>query len=78
MHRDMQLILKILRYVQSAETPGMTLDVQYLPGHSPEQIKYHVQLCRDAGFLQLEGDEWIRRLTWAGHEFLEKHRDDVN
>lgn len=53
-----------------------------IPGHSEQEISYHVHLLAEAGFLEaidlgdFAGDHWQpQRLTYSGHELLDTVRD---
>jgi hypothetical protein len=51
-----------------------------LEGHSPDEIEYHLQLLMEQGFVEqplsgaMEGI-MFKRLTWAGHDYLDAVRD---
>ena len=83
MKRDMDLIRAILLNVEQQGPPEGWCDVQ-LPGHSEEEISYHVMLLRDAGLVEAvklstqDGVCWRpKRLTYEGHEFLDAARNDT-
>ena len=53
-----------------------------VPGHSEEEIAYHVEILDEAGFIEaqdlttMSGYDWRpQRLTYDGHEFLDTIRD---
>ena len=82
MKRDMDLVRKILLELEDTpyELGGFDLELE---GHSPDQISYHVMLLNEAGLIEandlstLGGPKWRpKRLTWAGHEFIEASRDE--
>ena len=78
MKRDMQLILKILRYVEE-QWSGRAIKVA-IEGYTPAQMDYHIRLCAEAKLLRCtyESDTetyWVERLTWAGHDFLDQNRE---
>jgi hypothetical protein len=86
MKRDMDLIRKILFNLGDSEFYS---DMGYprIDGYNIDQIKHHVFIMRDAGLLRFtegktvdgfldETEDLELRLTWEGHEFLEKVRDD--
>lgn len=75
MHRDMSLILAILRYTEEKGTPGKPLSQPRFVENNPAQVLYHMQLCAEAGFIEMRGANTIIRLTWKGHEFLEEKSD---
>lgn len=87
MKRDMDLIRRILLYVEENGTydgihsPQITVD-----GYSSEQIGYHVHLMTVGGLLDITDDTTtlgdptyyylIGGMTWDGHDFLDSIRDD--
>ena len=53
-----------------------------IPGRTPQQVAYHVQLLAEAGFIEAQDlsssniyDWRAKRLTFQGHEFLNTIRD---
>lgn len=55
-----------------------------IPGFSRVQITHHIRLLDEAGLIDAEdltnmsGSEWkAKRLTWAGHEFIDAARSDA-
>ena len=81
MKRDMQLIPWILRHVRCKADGKAALPIPDFLEHELEFVRYHVGLCKEAGFLRAkkiavgEFDYEIWNLTWDGHEFLEQNRD---
>ncbi len=82
MKRDMDLARQILLQIEAAPYGGRWVDLS-LPSHSNEEVSYHIMLLAEAGLIEaldfssLSGGSWRpRRLTWAGHEFLEVSRDE--
>ena len=84
MKRDLELVRKLLIFFD--EKPGPEhVEVPPIQGYADSVIKYHLVLLHDAGYLRCEpvksstSDRTIYvlpfELTWAGHEFLEKVRD---
>ena len=85
MKRDFDLVRKLLAYFE--EKPGPEhVEIPPIEGYDDLTIKYHLVLLHDAGFLRCEpvksssSDRVIYvlpfDLTWDGHEFLAKIRDD--
>jgi hypothetical protein len=82
MKLDKDLVRDILLAVEASDhdpVVWMTLDV---PGHTLQELSYHVQLLDEAGYLEaqnlssMDGYEWQpKRLTYQGHEFLDTVRD---
>lgn len=86
MKRDMDLVRKILFDLGDSE---FSSDMGYpgIEGYSEDQIKHHVFIMKDAGLLTLtegkkvegffgKAEDLDLRITWEGHEFLEKVRDE--
>jgi hypothetical protein len=84
MKRDMDLCRRILFEVEaSPEAVGHRPIQLNIEGHDPHEISYHVQLLQGASLLEamdLSADDEIdfrpKRLTYAGHEFIEAARKD--
>lgn len=78
MIRDMNLICRILKYVERQDLDGrQPLEPPKIPGFEERQINEHIRLCVEAGYLQTAGYvEELNpvRLTWAGHEELARMR----
>jgi hypothetical protein len=84
MQRDMELIRKIMLVVEQHEHGFAPRDLT-VDGYSDEQVGYHCWLLNDAGLAEAVEIERrgadspyavIRKLTWAGHEFLDAAKDD--
>ncbi len=85
MKRDFELVRKLLLFFEERETPER-IDVPPIEGYEEFTIKTHLVLLHDAGLLRCEpvtsstSDRVIYvipfELTWEGHEFLGKIRDD--
>lgn len=86
MTRDFELIRKLLVFFDE-KPDGSHVEVPDVGSEYPEtQIKYHLVLMYEAGFLNCEpvksstSDRVIRviafNLSWEGHEFLAKIRTD--
>ena len=85
MKRDFDLVRKLLVYFE--EKPGPEhVKIPPIEGYDELTIKYHLVLLHDAGLLRCDpvtsssSDRVIYvlpfDLTWDGHEFLAKIRDD--
>jgi hypothetical protein len=85
MKRDLELVRKLLFLFE--EKPGSNLvEVPEIPGYDEWTVKYHLVLLYDAGYLRCEpvkstsSDRVIYvlpfELTWDGHEFLDKIRNE--
>jgi hypothetical protein len=83
MKRDMDLIRKILTDLEECPYDGSFHDI-HVPGHSDDEISYHVLLMHEAELIEgidlstFDGTCWRpKRLTYAGHEFLDAARSDT-
>lgn len=87
MTRDFDLIRKLLVFFDQKDDFGVVEGAPSVgPEYTEDQIQYHLQLLCQAGFLDYEAersstsDRIIRvypfNLTWEGHEFLAKIRND--
>ena len=87
MQRDMELIRKILFTIEDKYVDtwlgGNEINID---GYDMKTIAYHCAILHDAGLIydyqgQYGGDELlffgVGRLTWAGHEFLDKIKNDT-
>ena len=86
MQRDMELIRKILLTIEEKYVDiwlgGNEISID---GYDMKTIAYHCAILHDAELIydykgQYGGDELlffgVGRLTWAGHEFLDKIKND--
>lgn len=79
MNRDFDLVREILLAFEQRNAAGT--DAIAPTGYSNEEIKYHVDILVDAGFIKsipfgpIEGEKRATQLTWEGHEFLDSIRD---
>ena len=83
MMRNQPLITQLLRYVRAkGEEQGheWVQRPDFCPKYTTAQTWYHLDLCQQAGYLERRDPEdgpnrptW--RLTWAGHEELERRND---
>ena len=83
--RDMDLIRRILEYLEGQPGPGPFRPPE-LPNVPTHEVCYHARLCRQAGYISeyketLGGDGPPRvpicslgELTWDGHEALGRMR----
>jgi Hypothetical protein (DUF2513) len=81
MKLDKDLVREILLQVEASPDPLDWVDIT-VPGHSEEEIAYHVQILDEADYIEAEnlisssGYDWrAKRLTYEGHEFLDTIRD---
>lgn len=83
MKRDMDLVRTILLTVEEKGLPRGFFQLD-LPGYDQETVSHHVLLLGDAGLLEVQNRKLLnhfevmpKRLTWAGHEFLDAARNDT-
>jgi len=82
MKRDMELVREILLKVEESPYDGGFHDVE-IEGRSHQEIAYHVMILHEARLIEainlttMDGIDWKpRRLTYAGHEFLDAARSN--
>lgn len=85
MKRDMELIRKILLTVEEQYVDTALYDIK-VEGYDLKTIAYHCNILYDAGLIsnykgfyadnELQGFG-VSSLTWEGHEFIDKIRDDT-
>lgn len=85
MKRDMELVRKILFKIE--ETVDDFSDGNLVvDGYTMEQVSYHCAILYEGGYISdykrhFADDELqffdVGRLTWKGHEFLDKIREDT-
>ena len=80
MKRNMKLICKILAYVESKKL-NEKIEIPKFDNYPQCEVEYHVRLCEEAGYLDIILDEYkepdaIQRMTWAGHEALDRMRSE--
>ena len=87
MKRDLELVMKILEFVEENSTLDQGVKVS-LEGYDADQVDYHVLICEEAGFLVFSkrimpgqgsvrvvpNPEFVGRLTWNGHDELSELR----
>ena len=81
MKRDMDLIRLLLLEKEGEESIALSK-------YSADQKNYHLALLIEANLLEgkvhyssamkdIPDKIWIKRITWDGHEFLDKARNDT-
>ena len=86
MKRDLDLVRKILEYVEREQEDG-PVNLPETEGHTEPEVYQHVTMCRERGYLKLthkqpvNGSPWpghrrtgIAQLTWEGHNALDEMR----
>ena len=81
MKRRQELITAILEWLENRESPWSDLPTTTVGTSGepvdPAVIKYHVDLCEQAGFVRIAGRDTTLpqiQLTWAGHEQIQTRR----
>ncbi len=77
MKRDMRLIHLILLSLEKRPQPWELAHaiVSDLPDVSDELVRYHLDLCQQAGFVNSRRSQTEYQLAWAGHEKLAELKD---
>ena len=80
MKRDMDLCREIL--LQIEKSPQKVVYNFTIVGYEKDILKYHCDLLKQAGFLKrsskdITGELMVGDLTWEGHEFIDKIRQDT-
>lgn len=84
MKRDLDLCKKILFKIEELYVDEDLCDIE-IDGYNAEQIVYHFKLLKDGNFIKnyhvIPGDDgiysfYVGNLTWEGHDFVEKVRND--
>lgn len=85
MKRDPNLVRALLLHYEQKPTDRAD-PCPTVPEYTDSEVKYHLILMYEAGFLRAEPELTKTRrvikvhpfsLTWQGHEFLEASRDDT-
>lgn len=85
MKRDMELVRKILFKTEETVDNFAEYNIE-IEGYTKEQVAYHCALLNDSNFVYDYGSQpvggeiysfGVGRLTWEGHEFLDKIRSDT-
>lgn len=82
MKRDMELVKALLEHLGATGAPSLARPIE-ITGFDDDSVDYHTSLCADAGYIEIESPfrdtpPVMLRLTWQGHDFLEKLRDHEN
>lgn len=85
MKRDMELCRKILFAIEEQYVDVALCNLK-IEDYSTEELAYHCKLLYDAGLIAdckikyADGHVWtfgVGSLTWEGHDFLDKIREDT-
>ena len=81
----MKLIFKILKYIEKHHKDRETVlafdTASEFETRTPYEIEYHLGLCEQAGYIEFTGGsttllQGVYRLTWEGHEVLDRFRNE--
>lgn len=84
MKRDMDLVRKVLVGVEARNDP-FSFEELVIAGHEPAEVSGHLEMLAEAGYVEVTdlttmGSKYRefapKRLTWAGHEFLDSVRSE--
>lgn len=82
MRRNLDLIRTIALKLEESESSPLAWAEFEVEGAAEEHLSYHIMLMDEAGLLvgqDLSSNDGLcwraKRLTWAGHEFVEAARD---
>lgn len=82
--RDMDLVRAILLKVEAHDKPQEQRPIE-IEGYTQEEVSYHLMIMKEAGLVDAvvrrgyRPFQWlVRDLTWEGHEFLDKARNENN
>ncbi len=83
MQRNWQIVRRILKELEEREDPRHGVRPEDIVDFAPEVVSYHIRLMIEAGLVRGECSQmvgtlscWAYALTWDGHEFLDKIRED--
>lgn len=85
MQRDMELVRKILFKIEEI-VDNVACHNLKIEGYSMNQVAYHCSILYEGGYIydykaQYDGNGvysfGVGRLTWEGHDFLDKIREDT-
>ncbi|WP_339267712.1 DUF2513 domain-containing protein [Paenibacillus sp. FSL W8-0187] len=85
MKRDMDLIIKVLKYIEEHNTATNNIVVEiegYETEEEREMVQYQVKILKDAGYVEAKGTLnpyviYVKNMTWKGHDFLDAARNEV-
>ena len=79
MKRDKQLIRQLLEFFEEHGTPYTMWHGPWdnvIDGRSAEEVEYHLELCKNLGYLLLNQSGTINMLSDYGHDALDEMRGD--
>ena len=85
MQRDMELVRKILFKIEES-VDNVACNNLKIEGYSMDQVAYHCSILYEGGYIYDYKAQYcgnglysfgVGRITWEGHEFLDKIRADT-
>lgn len=82
MKRDMDLIRLILLRVEEQDPNTSSYESITIDGYTSGEVREHIKLLANAGMISvvhhdLDGNVWVRSITWDGYDYLDKVRDNT-
>ena len=82
MKRDMDLIRLILLRVEEQDPNTSSYESITIDGYTSGEVREHIKLLANAGMISdvyhdLDGNVWVRSITWDGYDYLDKVRDNA-
>ncbi len=84
MKRDMELIRKVLLYIEEHADGERLIREWHIEGHDFKEVSYHVKLLVEHGLVNGRSsgiDQYLLwyadSLTWPGHDFLDSIKNDT-
>ena len=82
MKRDMDLIRLILLRVEEQDPNTSSYESITIDGYTSDEVREHIKLLANAGMISdvhhdLDGNVWVRSITWDGYDYLDKVRDNT-
>lgn len=85
MQRDMELIRKILFKIEETVDNVTKYNLE-IEGYAMKEVAYHCSVLHEGGYIHTCNVQYadnevysfsVGRLTWEGHDFLDKIREDT-
>ena len=85
MERNWDLVRHILLKLEQLGDTRSVLQPEDVPPYDAESVSYHIRLLSEGGLIEARCAEsktsemrcWAFRMTWNGHEFLDRIRDQT-
>ena len=86
MKRDMEFIRELLLAIEAMDNQNChSYQIEFPSPQDISKVNYHLHLLIDAGFIEGKpittfGEDvphiWIKRMLWAGHDFLDSTKNE--